>query len=413
MNEQNQQEAIMQFVQALAQTLQANPEDIIRIVQQKPETLEVAVQVFQQTQDINQAAQAFVQAANQQQQGAPQQMARHGAKLNYIKSLKHQCDSNEELVYFKKGGRVGCGCVKKEQKGGKQPEKMSSVESFKISRHKEGNPKLPTAPKAREAYAGGTYYEDNRSLADKVRKRKVSTVTEPMNRNKIPRSISQTVTSKGDTIYSETPGNDGTVRVKERTAGKNSPDYSTMKRRYNEAKSVATTRKEKKIKVSACGSKVKKHENGGSLNGILFYQGGTNKGGLPTAPKVEDRYKDSKKQQYTSYVRGFTSDSTNIKQVSSGKPTLFGHPAVIRQVVDYGRYPYDNDTTYIEIPEVNNPFIKRKIRGTNKHIGVLRDYYSHLIPFFGKFLPDSLGSSNKKEYEILKRRFNTAWNLAK
>jgi len=187
-------------------------------------------------------------------------MARHGAKLNYIKSLKHQCNSDEELVYFKKGGRVDCGCVKKEQKGGKQPEKMSSVESFKISRHKEGNPKLPTAPKAREAYAGGTYHEDNRSLADKVRKRKVSTVTEPMNRNKIPRSISQTVTSKGDTIYTETPGNDGTVRIKERTAGKNSPDYSTMKRRYNEAKSVATTRKEKKIKVSACGSKVKKHE---------------------------------------------------------------------------------------------------------------------------------------------------------
>jgi len=29
-----------------------------------------------------------------------------------------------------------------------------------------------------------------------------------------------------------------------------------------------------------CGSKIKKHNNGGSLNGIPFYQRGTNKGGI-------------------------------------------------------------------------------------------------------------------------------------
>jgi hypothetical protein len=34
-------------------------------------------------------------------------------KLNYVKNLKNQCADDEELVYFKKGGALGCGCRKK------------------------------------------------------------------------------------------------------------------------------------------------------------------------------------------------------------------------------------------------------------------------------------------------------------
>ena len=51
---------------------------------------------------------------NQQKQA---QKALHGAKLNYFKSLKHQCAEDEEVVYYKKGGSVTCGCKKKEQGG--------------------------------------------------------------------------------------------------------------------------------------------------------------------------------------------------------------------------------------------------------------------------------------------------------
>ena len=46
--------------------------------------------------------------------------ALHGAKLQYVKNLKHICNEDEELVYFKKGGKVGCGCAKKAD-GGKAP----------------------------------------------------------------------------------------------------------------------------------------------------------------------------------------------------------------------------------------------------------------------------------------------------
>ena len=51
---------------------------------------------------------------NQQKQA---KKAAHGAKLNYFKSLKNQCAEDEEIVYYKKGGSVGCGCKKKDNGG--------------------------------------------------------------------------------------------------------------------------------------------------------------------------------------------------------------------------------------------------------------------------------------------------------
>ena len=59
--------------------------------------------------------------------------AAHGAKLDYIKSLKHICPEGQELVYFKKGGSVNCGCVgKKLEKGDKVEEaKCGTVAKFK------------------------------------------------------------------------------------------------------------------------------------------------------------------------------------------------------------------------------------------------------------------------------------------
>ena len=127
-----QQDAIMQFVEGLAQTLQANPQQVIQIAQQNPDALKSAVQVFQQTQDMNQAAQAFQQALQQKTQAA-----KHGAKLNYLKSLKHQCAEDEEVVYYKEGGSVGCGCKKKMEDGGQTPKgqapkkKNNVIEKFK------------------------------------------------------------------------------------------------------------------------------------------------------------------------------------------------------------------------------------------------------------------------------------------
>lgn len=120
------QDAIMQFVQGLAQTLQADPQQVVQMAQQNPDALKSAVQVYQQTQDMNQAAQAFQQALQQQVRAA-----KHGAKLQYLKSLKNQCAEDEEIVYYKKGGSVDCGCIKKNQTGGKTPQKKTPVSKFK------------------------------------------------------------------------------------------------------------------------------------------------------------------------------------------------------------------------------------------------------------------------------------------
>ena len=128
-----QQDAVMQFVYGLAEVLQADPKQIIQVAQQNPDALKSAVQVYQETQDMQQAAQAFAQAFEQKTQAA-----RHGAKLNYLKSLKNQCAEDEEVYYYKKGGAVECGCVKKEQQGGKTPQKNTKpIDKFKKDQQKK------------------------------------------------------------------------------------------------------------------------------------------------------------------------------------------------------------------------------------------------------------------------------------
>ena len=122
-----EQDAVMQFVKALAQTLQADPQQIIQAAQQNPEALKSAVQVYQESKgDIQKAAQAFSQVLQSKTQAA-----KHGAKLNYLKSLKNKCAEDEELYYFKKGGSIGCGCKKKEQGGELKEKKESTVSKFK------------------------------------------------------------------------------------------------------------------------------------------------------------------------------------------------------------------------------------------------------------------------------------------
>lgn len=63
-----------------------------------------------------------IQSSEKEQAKAQAKKALHGTKLNYIRRLNHQCPEGYELVYYKKGGVVDCGC---KQEGGpidkKQP----------------------------------------------------------------------------------------------------------------------------------------------------------------------------------------------------------------------------------------------------------------------------------------------------
>lgn len=127
-----QQDAVMQFVKGLADTLQADPNEVIQLAQKHPDALESAVQVYQQTEgDIKKAAQAFTQTIQKKTK-----KALHGAKLQYFKDLKNQCADDEELYYYKKGGSLGCGCKKKMEEGGQTPKK-SPVDKFRNRKNQD------------------------------------------------------------------------------------------------------------------------------------------------------------------------------------------------------------------------------------------------------------------------------------
>lgn len=79
----------------------------------------------------------------QKQQQAQTKKAAHGAKLNYFKSLKNQCPEGEELYYFKKGGKAGCGCKKKEDGGQVTTAKEdSAIAKFKATRKMQAGKKI-------------------------------------------------------------------------------------------------------------------------------------------------------------------------------------------------------------------------------------------------------------------------------
>lgn len=216
-------QAIMQFVQGIAQELQADPQQVVQAAQQNPEALKAAVQVFQETQDIKQAAQTFAQAVQQKTQAA-----KHGAKLNYIKSLKHQCAEDEEVYYFKKGGSVGCGCRKKED-GGEvtKAQKGTAVDKFK-------NRKVQTDFSKDEAeYFKGTHPAnagDSYPISERGKK--------PISQKPVQKKpVSQKPVSK--------------VKNEDANAGDAYPP---------------SARGKKPVIKKSCGSKLKKHFKGGSLN---------------------------------------------------------------------------------------------------------------------------------------------------
>ena len=159
----------------------------------------------------------------QQQQQA--QKAAHGAKLNYFKSLKNQCAEDEEVVYYKKGGSVTCGCKKKEDGG--QVSKASIggiVERFK-NRTKQ---KVEEAKKLADKKEADKAFKEHRMIPGKHLPRGNNNVTEA-ERNDVTRDL------KGSKIKK----NCGGAAVKA-------------------------------FKAAKCGSKLKKHLQGGSLNRIPF-----------------------------------------------------------------------------------------------------------------------------------------------
>lgn len=227
-----QEQAIMKFVQAIAKVLKADPKQIVQIAQQNPNTIKVAAETFQQTQDINQAANAFAQEAQKSTQAA-----RHGAKLNYVKSLKHQCADDEELVYYKKGGAVNCGCKKKEVGGKVQSAQNGAVAKFK-------NDKKTNQIKWTD--------KDEKKLDSLSTREGMNKPLTPQGKKDLKNLREKFKKSSNTKDYEVEEGKKGT-KINKNCGGS----------------AIA------KFKAAKCGSKLKKHQQGGSLNGIPFMQKGS------------------------------------------------------------------------------------------------------------------------------------------
>lgn len=210
---------------------------------------------------------------NQQKQATK---ALHGAKLNYFKSLKHQCAEDEEVVYYKKGGSVTCGCKKKEEGGEVRKAGLgcSAVEKFKsIKKAGLGDVLIKIA----DSLSGGGF----RKAEEEKRKRTIPSVKKGPG------------TTKQPTI-------NGTKKMQEENKKKFKNDYSSKRVKDSEEDYLKGTTNEAtaekcggKVKKKAEGSKInkncggssivsqfKKHRYGGSLNGIPFMQAGTSNRGI-------------------------------------------------------------------------------------------------------------------------------------
>ena len=145
-------------------------------------------------------------------------------------------------------------------------------------------------------------------------------------------------------------------------------------------------------------------KQGGKLNKYQF--GGKN---LSKAPKAEDRYKNGYKH------KGFTTlwhngDGIETATVLADNKIQFGKfPAVIqRTIYTNSSNPEKQDTIYKERPEFRQfPILFQERDPMRQH-----EIPSILQPKV-KIRQASSKDKNRSEYEILRRRFNTAWNLAK
>lgn len=174
--------------------------------------------------------------------------AAHGTKLNYFRTLKNQCPEGEELVYYKKGGSVTCGCKKKEEGGEVRKAGLgcSAVERFKsIKKAGLGDVLIKIA----DNLSGGGF----RKAEEEKRKRMASFVKKGPG------------TTKQPTI-------NGTKKMQEENKKKFKNDYSSKRVKdseedYLKGKTNEATAEKcgGKVKKNACGSKIMKDKKGSAV----------------------------------------------------------------------------------------------------------------------------------------------------
>ena len=125
---QAQQKQLTEIFQAIAE----NPQETLMALQKQGIQPKQIIDLAQKMAKENPSAQAALQAISQMGQ-----MAKEGAKLQYIKRLRGECPEGYELKMFKVGGKIcnKCEKIKEEKKGGEvKGDESDLVKEFKSKR---------------------------------------------------------------------------------------------------------------------------------------------------------------------------------------------------------------------------------------------------------------------------------------
>ena len=183
--------------------------------------------------------------------------AAHGAKLNYVKSLKHICPEGEELVYFKKGGLMQCGCKGKKMEEGAKVEEAKCGAVAKFKKVKKAATGVQISPiKKKEGWRGNDYIVTKKGISEReklLNSNKNEEGEADPNRNKpksVQKPIQKSIQSKPQNRREE-PEQPKVTRPK--------PASSTKR---DSSKTIKTSLQKKGGAVDAfkakCGSKMKK-----------------------------------------------------------------------------------------------------------------------------------------------------------
>ena len=162
--------------------------------------------------------------------------AAHGAKLNYVKSLKHICPEGQELYYFKQGGNLKCGCKGQKMEDGAKVEEAKCGAVAKFKKVKKAGFGSWITKLADATGSNGGFKKAEQESKKKSENNKRKPVTNVATQDKNPGSTKQPM-----------------QEAQERARHKN--DYNNLK------KGGAVD----KFKSAKCGSKMKKHQNGGLI----------------------------------------------------------------------------------------------------------------------------------------------------
>ena len=164
------------------------------------------------------------------------QKAAHGAKLDYVKSLKHICPEGQELYYYKQGGNLKCGCKGQKMEDGTKVEEAKCGAVAKFKKVKKAGFGSWITKLADATGSNGGFKKAEQESKKKSENNKRKPVTNVATQDKNPGSTKQPM-----------------QEAQERARHKN--DYNNLK------KGGAVD----KFKSAKCGSKMKKHQNGGLI----------------------------------------------------------------------------------------------------------------------------------------------------